>query len=193
VQALRETLAKGADRAIHVECSALFTFDPLAVASLLAAAIAPEHFDLVLTGIQSDDLGQGQTGVMLAELLGLPHATLVVEVEKLDGFLRVERELEEGWRQSVELPLPALLTVQSGIRRLRYATLLGIKKARGKQIPTLRAADLAELPGPPRAPSAPMERIYFPPRTQRAQLFEGDARRMAAALVEKLRFEARVL
>lgn len=188
-QPIREALAKGADRAIHVE-EDLGALDPLTGARLLAAAAKSETADLVLTGLQSDDLGYGQTGVILAELLGLPHATIIMEVEKIDGGIRVKRELEDGWFQHVEIPLPALLTIQSGISKLRYATLMGIKKAKSKEIRRVTAADLGL---PAEAPSVIMERIYLPERTKRTQLFEGSPKEAAAQLVEKLRFEARVL
>jgi electron transfer flavoprotein beta subunit len=188
-QTIREALAKGADRAIHVEedTSAL---DPLAAARLLAAAARGEAADLVLTGLQSDDLGYGQTGVILAELLGLPHATIVMEVEKQDGTIRVKRELEDGWFQHVEMPLPALLTIQSGISKLRYATLMGIKKAKTKEVRRLTAADLGVSPAPQ---SIALDRLYLPERTKRTQLFDGAPKEAAAQLVEKLKFEARVL
>jgi len=188
-QTIREALAKGADRAIHIEEEDL-GLDPLATARLLAAAIAIETPDLVLTGLQSDDLGQGQTGVILAELLGLPHAAIVMEVAVADGSIRVKRELEDGWFQHVEMPLPALLTVQSGIRKLRYATLMGIKKARTKPV---RRVTAAELGGASAASGAVIDRVYLPARTRRAQLFDGSPREAAALLVDKLKFEARVL
>ncbi len=146
-QTIREALAKGADRAIHIEEEDLGAFDPLAAARLLAAALEAEAPDLVLTGLQSDDLGYGQTGVILAELLGLPHATIIMQVEKQDGGIRVKRELEDGWFQHVEMPLPALLTIQSGINKLRYATLMGIKKAKNKEIRGVTAADLGVARG----------------------------------------------
>jgi electron transfer flavoprotein beta subunit len=193
-QAIRETLAKGADRAIHIEEDNISALDPLAVARLLAAAIAAESPALVLTGLQSDDLGHGQTGVILAELLGLPHATIVMEVEKLDGAIRVKRELEGGWYQYVEMPLPALVTIQSGIHKLRYATLMGIKKARMKEIRTVAASSLGGPGGRPAGDAGvAIDRVYFPERSTRTQLIEGDARAAAAKLVEKLRFEARVI
>jgi len=193
-QTIREALAKGADRAIHVEEEDGRALDPLATARLLAAALRGEAPDLVLTGLQSDDLGYGQTGSILAELLGLPHATIVMRVEKLDGGIRVKRELEDGWSQLVEMPLPALLTIQSGISKLRYATLMGIKKAKTKQVRRVTAADLG-VAGPEGAPAASVtiERLYIPERTRHAHLFEGDPREAAAQLVEKLRFEARVI
>jgi electron transfer flavoprotein beta subunit len=193
-QTIREALAKGADRAIHVEEEDPRALDPLATARLLAAALRGEAPDLVLTGLQSDDLGYGQTGSILAELLGLPHATIVMRVEKLDGGIHVKRELEDGWSQLVEMPLPALLTIQSGISKLRYATLMGIKKAKTKQVRRVTAADLG-VAGPEGAPAASVtiERLYIPERTRHAHLFEGDPREAAAQLVEKLRFEARVI
>src|SRR4051794_11178107 len=188
-QTIREALAKGADRAIHIEEDDLGSYDPLAAAKLLAAALKPEAPDLVLTGLQSDDLGYGQTGVIIAELLGVPHATIIMEVEKQDGGIRVKRELENGWFQHVEMPLPALLTIQSGISKLRYATLMGIKKAKTKEIKRLSASDLG---GAAKA-SISVERLYVPERTKRSQIFEGDPKQAAAQLVEKLKFEARVL
>ena len=195
-QTIREALAKGADRAIHIEIEDEdhAAFDPLATARLLAAALRGEAPDLVLTGLQSDDLGFGQTGPILAELLGLPHATIVMHVEKLDGGIRVKRELEGGWFQHVELPLPALLTIQSGIDKLRYATLMGIKKAKTKEVRRVTAADLG-VAGPEGTPaaSATVERLYLPQRTRHAQLFEGNPQEAAAQLLEKLRFEARVI
>ena len=189
-QTIREALAKGADRAIHIEGETLGALDPLAGARRLAAALKPESADLILTGLQSDDLGYGQTGVILAELLGLPHATIVMRVETAPQGIRVKRELEDGWFQHVELPLPALLTIQSGINKLRYATLMGIKKARTKEI---RRVTPEELGAETDAPSILLERVYLPERTKRTQLWEGNPREAAAQLVEKLKFEARVL
>ena len=188
-QTIREALAKGADRAIHIE-EEMSGHDPLTAGKMLAAAVKAESPDLVLTGLQSDDLGYGQTGVILAELLGTPHATLIMEVEKTEGGLRVKRELEDGWFQHVELPLPAVLTIQSGISRLRYATLMGIKKAKTKEVKRLTGADLGVASGPG---SIAMDRIYLPERAKQTQLFEGPAKQAAAQLAEKLKFEARVI
>ena len=147
-------------------------------------------FYLVLTGLQSDDLGYGQTGVILAELLGLPHATLIMQVEKQAGGIRVKRELEDGWFQNIEMPLPVVLTIQSGINKLRYATLMGIKKAKNKEIKRLTVSDLGATPS---AAAIRLARIYMPQHTKHTQLFDGPPKEAAAKLVEKLRFEARVL
>ena len=186
---IKEALAKGADRAIHIE-EELVAFDPLSTAQLLAAAVKGESAGLILTGLQSDDLGYGQTGVILAELLGVPHATIVMQVDKTDSGIRVKRELEDGWFQHVDMPLPALLTIQSGISKLRYATLMGIKKAKSKEVRRVTAESLGVAAA---SPGVIMERIYLPEHTKHTQLFEGSPKEAAAKLVEKLKFEARVI
>jgi electron transfer flavoprotein beta subunit len=188
-QTIREALAKGADRAIHIEEENLTGLDTLGVATLLAAAVKAESPDLILTGLQSDDFGYGQTGVVLAELLGISHGTIIMQVEKQDGSVRVKRELEDGWFQYMTLPTPALLTIQSGINKLRYATLMGIKKAKTKEIKKLTAAELGGAP----KPVAELESVYAPQRVKQAVIFQGDAKKNAAQLVEKLKFEVRVI
>ncbi|HWY27261.1 MAG TPA: electron transfer flavoprotein subunit beta/FixA family protein, partial [Candidatus Angelobacter sp.] len=131
-QTIKEALAKGADRGIHVADNDFFKLDPLNSARSLAAAVKSQNFDLILTGLQSDDQGFGQTGVLLAELLGRPHATIImaIEVDAGGGRMKLKRELEAGWFQWVELPLPAVLSIQSGINKPRYATLKGIMAAK---------------------------------------------------------------
>src|SRR5262249_5720774 len=187
--AIREGLAKGADRGIHIEDDRLGRLDSFTVARAIAAAGRNEGFDLILTGLQSDDLGYAQTGVILAELLGLPHATIIMEVEKQDGGIKVKRELEAGWFQHVEMPLPALLTIQSGINKVRYATLMGIKKAKTKEIKRLTPAEL----GVALKSRQKIQRVYVPQKTKRTQVIDGTPKEAAARLVEKLRFEARVI
>ncbi len=126
---------------------------------------------------------------MLAEVLGLPHGTIIRKVEKTDAGITVKRELEDGWFQQVEMPLPAVLTIQSGINKLRYATLMGIKKAKTKEMKRLTAADL----GVGATYIATIERVYHPHRSKQTQLLEGTAKEAAAKLVEKLKFEVRVI
>jgi electron transfer flavoprotein beta subunit len=186
---IREALAKGADRGLHIDCNDLNQRDALGVARLLSAAIAPENPDLTLTGLQSDDLGYGQTGVILAELLGLPHASLILHVEKTDAGLTVKRELEGGWFQTIELPLPAVLTIQSGGNKLRYATLMGIKKAKTKEIRRVTSQDL----GPVTPPVVVLEQISAPQKKKSTQILGGSPKEAATALVEKLKFDARIL
>lgn len=187
--AIREALAKGADRAIHVQEENLPGYDSLSLAKLLAEAARAEAADLILTGLQSDDLGSGQTGVILAELLGLPHATIIMDVEVREDGLRVKRELEDGWFQHVSLPLPAVLTIQSGSSRLRYATLMGIKKAKTKEVRAVTAAGLGVAP----EAGTVLERVALPDRTKQTVLLQGTPEEQAAQLVEKLKHEVRAL
>ncbi len=194
---IREALAKGADRAIHIEAAdetELAGYDALGVARLLAAAVKEEAPDLVLTGLQSDDLGLGQTGVILAELLGLPHATLILKIEKTERGLKLLRELEDGWFQHVELPTPAVLTIQSGNSKLRYATLMGIKKAKTKEVKQLTVAGLAtHLASGAAAPVVVLEHVALPSKQRTTEILGGTAAEAAAALVEKLQFEVRAI
>ena len=184
---LREALAKGADRAIHIEADDLGERDTLGVAQILADAVKEESPDLILTGLQSDDLGLGQTGVVLAELLGVPHATIIMQVEVTGSGLKVKRELEDGWFQHVEMPLPALLTIQSGGNKLRYATLMGIKKAKTKETKTVTPSTSAE------AQAITLERVYLPEKQKKTEMLTGTPAEVAAKLVEKLKFEVRVI
>ena len=186
---IREALAKGADRAIHLVEEDIGQWDTFSLARLLARAAETEHPDLILTGLQSDDLGFGQTGVMMAELLGLPHATLAMSVEVEANRLRVKRELEGGWFQYVAMPLPALITIQSGISRLRYATLMGIKRAKTKEVRKLSAAGL----GVARASGISLRRVYAPQSQKQTQMLTGSAQEQAAQLVEKLKHEVRAI
>jgi electron transfer flavoprotein beta subunit len=191
-QVIREALARGADRAIHVEDDALATADANAIADALSGAIKAEQVDLVLTGLQSDDQGFGQVGVVLAEKLGIPHATIIMEVQVTlpagegPGTLRVKRELEGGWFQWVGLPLPALLTIQSGINQLRYATLKGIMAAKKKEIK--KVAPAAAL-----SASQRVTNLYFPEKGKKTQMLPGSAAEAAKELVKRLREEARAL
>src|SRR5581483_11739872 len=185
-QVLREGLARGADRAIHVEHDALAGADAFAVAGALAAAMVDERFDLVLTGLQSDDQGFAQTGVVLAERLGWPHATIIMEVQPGDGAVRVKRELEGGWFEWVSMPLPAVLTIQSGINQLRYATLKGIMAAKKKEIRKASAPTGV-------APTIKIAKLYVPEKGQKTQLIGGPPAEAAKELVRRLREEARAI
>lgn len=185
-QVIREALARGADRAIHVESDQLAAAEAAVVAGALADAIRDESFDLVLTGLQSDDQGFGQVGVVLAERLGIPHATIIMEVQAADGGLRVKRELEGGWFQWVSLPLPALLTIQSGINQLRYATLKGIMAAKKKEIRRVTPASLPQA-------TQRIASVYFPEKGKKTQMIAGGAADAAKELVKRLREDARVI
>ncbi len=189
-QALREALAKGADRAIHLEDDRFVTMDSANIARAIAASIADEHFDLIVTGLQSDDFGCAQTGVLLAEVLGWPHATIIVGMEAQASGLRLKRELEGGSYQYVDVPLPAVLTIQSGINKLRYATLLGIKQAKGKP---LRKVAWSEIENKIGKNLQAIERLYVPLEQKKTQMLTGSPAETAAKLVEELKKNARVL
>ncbi len=186
---IKDGLARGADRAIHVTGDDTVRLTPHAAARVLADAIKDENADLVLTGLQSDDNGFAQTGVILAEMLGLPHATIVIEVDAAGEQLRVKRELESGWYQWYTMPRPALLTIQSGISQIRYATLKGIMAAKKKEIREVVADSGAQSDASQR-----VNKIYFPQKTKQTQfLGNGDAKAGAAQLADKLRTEARII
>jgi electron transfer flavoprotein beta subunit len=195
MQVLREALAKGADRAIHLEDNAFVGLDAYNTARAIAAAIVvgqskDEKFDLIFTGLQSDDYGYAQTGVILAQILGLPHATIIMQIEKTEAGIRVKRELEAGFFQFVDMPLPAVLTIQSGINKLRYATLIGIKQAKAKP---LRKVMLAEVQSAMGGNLQKIEKLYVPEKSKNTEFLEGSAAEVAKKLVEKLKNELRLI
>ncbi|PYR73284.1 MAG: electron transfer flavoprotein subunit beta [Acidobacteria bacterium] len=183
---IREALARGADRAIHVEHDSLGAADAFVIAEALAAAMKDEAFDLVLTGLQSDDQGHGQTGVILAERLGIPSSTIIMDVRIEGSSMRVKRELEGGWFQWLAMPLPALLTIQSGINQLRYATLKGIMAAKKKEIKKASLPDGLQ-------PSQQVVGLAVPTRSKQTQMITGSPADAAKELVRRLRDEARAL
>jgi len=187
---IKDALARGADRAIHVVVENSKTLSPYQIANAIADAVREENADLIFGGLQSDDASYGQTGVILAELLGIPHATIVIEVDKesLGSTLRVKRELESGWYQWFTYQLPALLTIQSGISQIRYASLKGIMAAKKKEIrdvtPTIEAF----------ASAATIDKVYMPLKTKQTQILgNGDAKAGAVELIEKLKNEVRAI
>ena len=192
-QVIREALARGADRALHVEDDGLAAADAFAIADALAGAMTDEKFDLVLTGLQSDDQGHAATGVVLGERLGIPHSTIIMDVQVQPstgsgqvGTLRVKRELEGGWFQWIAMPLPAVLTIQSGINQLRYATLKGIMAAKKKEIKKVPvAANLQRV--------QQVVSLGLPTKSKQTQMIAGSPAEAAKELVRRLREEARAL
>jgi electron transfer flavoprotein beta subunit len=187
---IKDALARGANRAIHILVDDAKTLSAFQIAKAIADAIREENADLIFTGLQSDDVSYGQTGVLLAELLGIPHATIVIEVDRtgLGDSIRVKRELESGWYQWFTYKLPALMTIQSGISQIRYASLKGIMAAKSK--PVREVTPEIE----PFASAARIEKVYMPLKTKQTQILGGgDAKAGAVELVEKLRTEARVI
>jgi electron transfer flavoprotein beta subunit len=187
---IKDALARGAKRAIHIVVEDTKSLSAYQISATIADAIRGEQADLVFTGLQSDDASYGQTGVIVAELLGIPHATIVIEVDRssLSDTLRVKRELESGWYQWFTYKLPALLTIQSGISQIRYASLKGIMAAKSKEIREVTPSVA------PFASAANIEKVYMPLKTKQTQMLgHGDAKSGAVELVEKLRTEVRVI
>ena len=187
---IKDALARGANRAIHIVVEDTSNLSPFIIAKTIAEAIKEENPDLVMTGLQSDDNGYGQTGVILAELLGIPHATLIIEIDRNNPELRVKRELESGWYQWFTYQTPALLSIQSGISQIRYAGLKGIMEAKKKEIRevTPSAETLSNNY------KQKIEKVYLPLKLKQTQILgNGDAKAGAVELVEKLKTEVRVL
>ena len=160
--------------------------DAATTAAALASALGSEHADLVLTGLQSDDQGFAQVGVVLAERLGISHSTIIMTIEIEGNTLRVKRELEGGWFQWITMPLPALLTIQSGINQLRYATLKGIMAAKKKE--------LRVVPAPPPTPAATRTvSVYLPQKAKTTRLITGTPAEAATELVRALRNDERAI
>ena len=177
---IREALAKGGHRAIHIQEEAPYESDPYMVASIFAEALKDESFDLVLSGLQSDDLGSGQTGVILGELLGMSTATLVMGVELLDGKLRVKRELESGWFQWVTLPFPACITIQSGLNQPRYPSLKGIMGAKKKEIKSIAKSDVNGNV----VPMQELSTMYLHKAEKKIEMIDGSADQVVGRLVD---------
>jgi electron transfer flavoprotein beta subunit len=182
---IREALAKGADRAIHIQMDTEGVIDPLVTASLFAHALKEENFDLIFTGLQSDDLGMGQTGIILGEMLGMATASLAMATELGDGRIKVKRELEAGWFQWVSLTLPASVSIQSGLNTPRYPSLKGIMGAKRKELKvvTPNVVDATQS----------LEKVYLPKSEKQTVMIEGSADQIVEKLVETFRNEIKVL
>jgi electron transfer flavoprotein beta subunit len=196
-EALRKALAVGAARAVHLSDPAFQNGDALSTGRALAAALARDAFDLVLTGSQSDDVGYGATGSVVAGHLGWPHVWLVMGVELEEGgrTAKVTREMESGVNEISRVALPAVLEIQAGLNHPRYASLKGIMAAKKKEIATAAPADLGLDASQVGEAGSRLEivAVSFPQSGKGAQMLEGDAKAAAAALVERLQKEARVL
>ena len=185
-RAIREALSKGANRGIHIEEAYPYSSDPLQIAKVLSDALRDEQFDLILSGLQSDDYGFGQVGVLLGEMLGMTTATLVMATELSDGKLKVKRELEAGWFQWVSLTLPASISIQSGINTPRYPSLKGIMGAKKKEIRSVAAESGTE-------PAQSISKVYIPQKTKRTEMIEGTVDQQVERLVDVLKKDIRVV
>jgi electron transfer flavoprotein beta subunit len=187
-QALRTALGMGADRAVHVNDGDVLGSDALGIAKVLAAIAKEESPDYVFMGMMSDDGNASAVGPMVAELMGVPHATAVMKVEQTGDGVRVERELEGGALEVVDLPKPALVAVQSGLNQVRYASLKGIMAAKKKTLDVKTAGDLG-LAGQVGAGAAKtkIEKIYSPPKGDSAEILEGSTADVVQGLMTKIK------
>lgn len=182
---IREGLAKGADRAIHIKTDTAGSVDPLVTARLFTDTLKAENFDLIFSGLQSDDVGMGQTGIIMGEMMGMSTASLVMATEVGDGKIRVKRELEAGWFQWVSLSLPASVTIQSGLNTPRYPSLKGIMGAKKKEI------TVVEPSGGEAAQS--LEKVYIPQSEKQTVMIEGSVDQQVEKLVGTMRNDIKVL
>jgi electron transfer flavoprotein beta subunit len=187
-QALRTALGMGADRAVHVKDPAVDGSDSLGIARTLAAVAKAESPDLVFCGLMADDGNFSAVPAMLAELLDVPSATAVLSTESTGDGLRVERELEGGATEVVELPKPCLLAIQTGANQVRYASLKGIMQAKKKPVDVKTAADLgvADQVGAGAA-KVKIQKIYVPPKGDAAEILQGSTDEVVGQLVGKIK------
>ncbi len=185
---IRMALAKGGDSAMRIDDPRINFSDPLQVAKVLAAAIKEQEYDLVLTGCWADDDGFMAVGVALAEELGIPHAAMVKKVEVEDGKVKAHRELEGGISEVVEITLPAVLTIQTGINEPRYAPIRGIRQAQKKELKVLKLDDLGISEEEVSEDSSLIElkRFYIPEVESKAEIIEGEPEEKAEKLAEKM-------
>jgi electron transfer flavoprotein beta subunit len=177
-EAIKKALAMGADRGVHVQDEASFEKDPFAIASLIAEYARGENFDLILTGMQSQDRGSAQVGVLVAELLGLPAVTTIVGFALENGAVTAKRELEGGLKAVVKVALPALFTCQLGLNTPRYPTLPNIMKAKKKELATLTVAELCKVEA-----LAATERMFPPQKKGSGLVLEGEVGALADQLI----------
>ena len=187
-QILKEALAKGADRAIFINDDTNYN-DALSAAKVIAKVLSEESFDLILSGLQSDDDGHGQTGLLLAELLNMTHASLVVGTEILDKKIRVKKELESGWFQWAEMELPASISIQSGLNKPRYASLKGIMGAKRKPMDNLERSEveIADMD------NVKMENVYLPQKSKETHYIQGDTDEIVTEIIKVLKDDIKAI
>ena len=191
MQILKEGLAKGADRAIYIDSEPIMSNDPLTKSKVLSNILQKENFDLILSGLQSDDDGYAQTGLLLAELLNMTHASLVVGTEMLGADkIKVKKELESGWFQWAEMQLPSSLSIQSGLNKPRYASLKGIMSAKKKPIDTINLNDInIEL----ESSRTSIEKMYLPQKSKETHFIDGNSDAIVEGIIKVLKDEVKAI
>ena len=190
-QVLKDALAKGADRGIFISDSSFDNLDILSLGKVISSTLEKENFDIIMTGLQSDDQGNSQLGLILAELLNMSHGTLVMGTEIMgDSTIKVKKELEGGWFQWTKLSLPASISIQSGINSPRYATLKGIMMVKKKPVDEVTAGDVSS---DALEPNVSINKIYVPDKTKETQFIEGSPEEISEKLVEIFKNDIKVL
>ncbi len=190
--AIRQGLAMGADRAVHVRDGRFDQVDALTRAKALAAVAGQEQPDLILFGKYGVGTDEGQTGAMVAELLGWPHVSAVAKVEwESEGFV-AERGVE-GAVEIHEGSLPAVLTCEKGLNEPRYASLKGIMQAKKKKTDVKSPEELGIDDAEMSQPRLVWEALELPPPRTAARLIEGSPEEAARELVRLLREDAKVI
>ena len=185
---IREGLAKGADRGIHIQEDEIIETDPLVISERFTEALKSENFDLILTGLQSDDTGMGQTGILIGEMLGLSTATLVIQTELSQDKIKVKRELESGWFQWVELALPASISIQSGLNIPRYPSLKGIMSAKKKEIKVVSTSSLTSG-----TKIQSIDKIFVPATSKETEVIEGEIDHVVDRIIDIMKSEVKVI
>ncbi len=179
-EVLTRCLAMGADRAIRIEEP--YPSDGHLIANILAQVIKGQAFDLILTGVQTEDDGWGQVGVALAQMLGLPHASIVTHIEIEDGRAKVKRELEGGTEELLEIKLPAVLTIQTGINEPKYVSLSAILEAEDKET---KEVGLEEVGFSwEKSLDVTIDEVFFPPSGKMAEILKGSPEEVVGQLAE---------
>ncbi len=183
---LRKCLARGAGKAIRLTDPKFEGSDGYATAKILHSVIKTLHFDLILTGAQAGDDGSAMVGPILAQMLGIPHATMVKKIELSEGTAKVNRELEGGLEEIVQVKLPALFAVQTGINEPRYVSIMGIRKAMQKEIKVMDLADtgLSENDIGEAGSWIKIEKMYVPPVEKQAEFLKGTPDEVATKIAE---------
>ena len=181
---IKDGLAKGADRGIFIKNESTTT-DPLAIAKLFADNLKSENFDLIFSGLQSDDMGSGQTGVLIGEMLEMSTATLAIETQVDGDKIKVKRELESGWFQWVTLPFPSSISIQSGINEPRYPSLKGIMGAKRKELNTLEST--------PESQTQSFVNLFVPTNEKVTEKIVGDTESIVAKIMDILKNKLKVI
>jgi electron transfer flavoprotein beta subunit len=187
-ETMKKALAMGCDRGVNVVDPQSYQKDPFEIASIIAEFAKDKGFDLIFTGMQSQDRGSAQVGVLVAELLGMPSVSTIVDFSYENGTITAKRELEGGSKAVVKSPIPALFTCQLGLNTPRYPTLPNIMKAKRKELLTPAVTELLQVEA-----KAQTEKVFLPERKGGGLVIEGDPAELADQLIKILKEKTGVL